>query len=184
MSPIYEVRHELEPGTLKKDIVGLYSEILSQSPFRFLQSDSGTFSSGLEKHATREGFKLCTAKDGEGRIIGFSYGYRGLPDHWWHRNVSRFFLSHEIDEWMIDYFEFVELGVHPDFRGAGVGTTLHDKLLEGLPYRTAMLSTQAENTASIRLYEKRRWVLVKNNITFPGSDVLWVIMGRKLGSDQ
>ena len=176
----FEEIAELDSNSLLDDIVSLYSRIWDSSMFRQSQKDAETFGITLGKHSSREGFKLCTARDADGELIGFAYGYRGMPDQWWYRNVSRFFLTHEIDEWMLDYFEFVELGVGPEYRGSGIGTALHNMLLDNLPYRTAMLSTQTENTSAIRLYEKMKWLVVKSNILFPGSDVSYVIMGKKL----
>lgn len=182
MRTVYEVLESIKESSLFEEIIELYSKIWKQSPFNFSQVDVDTFRAGFHKHSSREGFKLCIARGVNDELVGFAYGYRGLPDQWWYRNVSRVFLTHEIDEWMIDYFEFVELGVETENRGAGIGTALHNMLLEGLPHRTAMLSTQSENTAAIRLYEKMQWLIVKSNIIFQGSNVPYVIMGKKLAS--
>jgi ribosomal protein S18 acetylase RimI-like enzyme len=61
------------------------------------------------------------------------------------------------DQWIGGHFEFVELAVLPAFRGRGVGSRLHDVLLEGVPAERALLSTDAHDSAAVRLYASRGW---------------------------
>ena len=44
---------------------------------------------GLPRHAERDGFTFLLARTGDGRVAGFTYGYRGGPGQWWQRNLGR-----------------------------------------------------------------------------------------------
>jgi ribosomal protein S18 acetylase RimI-like enzyme len=90
----------------------------------------------------------------------------------------------QIKRWLSDYFEFVELAVHPDVQGQGTGGQLHDRLLAGLPHATAALSTRQAETRALALYRRRGWVTLLENFHFPGNLDRWLIMGKDLHSNS
>ena len=79
-----------------------------------------------------------------------------------------------------DAFEFVELAVHPDAQGHGLGARLHDTLLVDVPYRTAVLSTYQGETAARQLYRRRGWVPLLEHFYYPGGAVPMAILGLDL----
>ena len=109
-----------------------------------------------DRHRTRAGYRLTTAYDGD-RLLGFSWGYTGQPGQFW----SDFILDRlgpAVAGWVGGHFELVELAVIPDGRGRGVGGTLHDQLLAGLPHERALLGTEDDPTSpAVRLYRSRGW---------------------------
>lgn len=77
-------------------------------------------------------------------------------------------------------FEFVEIAVHPQYRNEGLGTKLHNELLEGIPNRTSVLTTQKNNEKARSLYGKLDWVNVLEPFHPSKDDVPYVIMGKVL----
>ena len=112
--------------------------------------------------------------------MGFAYGYNGGPGLWWFDLVSTAIDPHIYDQWMTNYFEVVELAVAPPYQGLGLGGRLHDRLLEGLPHQTAVLSTIQFETTALLFYRKRGWVTLLQDFYFPGSKNPYLIMGFDL----
>lgn len=110
------------------------------------------------RHSDREGFRCRVAVNADGTVLGFGYGYTGQPGQWWSDQATGALEPDVADEWVGGHFELVELGVLPAGRGRGLGTRLHDDLLDGLPHERALLSTSDNDTdPGRRLYAKRGW---------------------------
>ncbi len=134
--------------TVRDDIVRVYREAFAEPPYNEGESEAESAASSLRQHARRDGFRLFVARSDSGEVVGFCYGYHGQPGQWWHDFVSKLLTPEARAQWLSDCFEFVELAVHPAFQGQGIGGRLHDALLAGVPYRTAVLSTYSgENRA-------------------------------------
>ena len=137
----------------------------------------------LPRHAGREGFRFRAAEE-EGRMIGFSYGYLGGGGQWWHDLVAAEMTDEQEARWLAPgHFEFVELHVRPEYRGRGLGGTLHDELLRGLDSRTAMLSTQTDNEPALALYAGRGWQVVIPEMRFSPGGVPYCILGLDLSGE-
>lgn len=109
----------------------------------------------FDRHRARRDYRLALALDGEA-VLGFAWGYRGERGQFWPDLVARTLPSVGA-EWVGDHFEFVDLAVHPDLRGRGIGRRLHDALLSGVTGR-ALLGTSADDTdPAVRLYESCGW---------------------------
>ena len=134
----------------------------------------------LERHAARDGFTFLAARE-NGRLAGFTYGYRGGPGEWWHDRVSAALDEGARTRWLSPgHFEYVELHVRPELQGRGIGGRLHDALLERqTASRTAVLSTQVDNERALRLYRGRGWRVVVPELDF-GSGRPFSILGRDL----
>jgi ribosomal protein S18 acetylase RimI-like enzyme len=134
----------------------------------------------LARHAARDGFTFVTARE-DGRLAGFTYGYRGGPGEWWHDIVHAAMDEAERTHWLAPgHFEYVELHVRPELRGRGLGGLLHDELLSRqTASRTAVLSTQVDNERALGLYRGRGWRVVVPRLDF-GSGRLFSILGRDL----
>ncbi|RPI24464.1 MAG: GNAT family N-acetyltransferase, partial [Chloroflexota bacterium] len=139
---------------VEEQIVRVYHEAFAPAPYSKSQVEAALFSGTLGRHMRRPGFRFLAAFLGQDRqlvgspLIGFAYGYKSEPGQWWYDQVSAALRPEDVLDWMSDAYELVELAVAPAFQGFGTGSLLHDRLLEGLPYRTALLSTiQADTTA-------------------------------------
>ncbi|EJV86608.1 hypothetical protein IG9_02720 [Bacillus cereus HuA2-9] len=84
----------------------------------------------------------------------------------------------QVDQWLEDCFEFVELAVHPEYRNECLGTKLHNELLEGILNRTSVLTTQIDNEKARSLYERLDWVNILEPFHPSKDDVPYVIMGK------
>ncbi|WP_369903547.1 hypothetical protein [Bacillus manliponensis] len=65
--------------------------------------------------------------------------------------------------------------------GKGLGTKLHNKLLENVPNKTSILTTQVDNDIARRIYNKLNWIDVKE--PFYLGETAYVIMGKVLQKD-
>lgn len=129
----------------------------------------------LPQHAGRAGFRCLAAWDGD-TMAGFTYGYTGEYGQWWTDHVAGVLPPEVAAEWLGGHFELVELAVRASHERRGIGSALHDALLDGLPHRVALLTaTDDPHAPARRLYHRKGWqVLVEQ--AFPGSSVL----GRRL----
>jgi ribosomal protein S18 acetylase RimI-like enzyme len=134
----------------------------------------------LPRHAERDGFRFLAAR-ADGRVVGLAYGYMGASGQWWHDIVSRAMTAEQRGWWLAPgHFEVVELHVHPDFRRLGIGTRLHDTLLDGLASPTAVLSTQADNEPALALYRGHGWEIVVTSLRFAPTGEPYAILGKRL----
>jgi ribosomal protein S18 acetylase RimI-like enzyme len=131
----------------------------------------------LERHAARPGFRCCVAVQASA-VLGFAYGYSGGPGMWWYDHVTPAMTPHMIQEWLSDYFEFVEFAVNPDVQRASIGAKIHAAILEGLAQRTAALSVEGTNESAIRFYRKHGWTPILED--FRGFGPPYMIMGKTL----
>jgi len=172
---------QLEDKTLQRQLGEVY-----QAAFNIKKKREGAekLIEMLEMHQPREGLRCVIAQDDvDQRIVGFAYGYTSRPGYWWFDTVSRSLSRHAIEIWFKDAFEIVELAVHPEWQGQGIGGRVHDALLDDLPpdtYSTALLSTDTGETNAMHLYRKRGWVPLLEDFLFPGAPRPMVIMGLDL----
>jgi len=108
------------------------------------------------RHASRGGYRLACAF-ADDQVVGFAWGYTGQRGQYWSDLVADSLGPELAERWVGGHFEFVELGVHPDFRRQGVGRQLHDRLLEGINGRALLASSSDGADAAVRLYEQSGW---------------------------
>ena len=166
-------------GQHQEEILDIYRAAFAALPYARGENDTKSFARQLAKHQTYEGFRLIIARE-EHDLLGFAYGYAGKPDYWWRSTVSQAMDAATVEVWLSDYFEVVELAVHPKVQGRGLGGRLHDTLLSGLPQRTAALSTAQAETPALALYKKRGWQTLLRDFYFPGGTSPNLVMGIKL----
>jgi ribosomal protein S18 acetylase RimI-like enzyme len=136
----------------------------------------------LPRHAGRRGFRFLAARDEEGTLAGFTYGYRGGAGEWWHDQVAAALGADGTSRWLEPgHFELVELGVRPDLRRRGLGRRLHDELLAPLDAPTAVLSTERDNEPAIALYRGCGWQVIVDELDFGPGYPPFVVMGKALG---
>jgi ribosomal protein S18 acetylase RimI-like enzyme len=156
----------------------VYRTALGKPPYNMKEGDALRFAETLLRHATYEGFRGYAARSRtDGRIVGFTYGYTSRPGLWWRSVVERALGPEQTATWLEEAFEFVELAVHPETQGQGIGGLLHDTLLRDLPHRTAILSTAQSETVALKMYRGRGWITLKELFFFPGVLIPYRIMG-------
>ncbi len=169
----------------REGIVEVFREAFAGPPYFEGPEEAARFSGRLVTHARHLGFRICLALDpGQRRVLGFAYGYTVLPDSWWWETLAAHLNPNLVPGWLEDAFEIVQLAVLPAEQGRGIGSALHDGLLEGIRHRRAVLSTLAGDTPARRLYDRRGWILLAAGIRFPGVDKPYVLMGKDLGRGQ
>ncbi|MFJ8354006.1 GNAT family N-acetyltransferase [Bacillus paramycoides] len=134
----------------------------------------------ITRHMGYTDFKGAVAINDENEVIGFTYGYRSLEGQYYNQLMREALNSEQVERWLQDCFEFVELAVHPKYRNVGLGTKLHNGLLEGIPNRTSVLTTQINNLKARSLYEKLDWVNVLEPFHPSKDNAPYVIMGKAI----
>jgi hypothetical protein len=132
----------------------LYEKVFSLPPFHGIAERFAEQRSYYPEATCQPGFRLVTART-EGAYVGFGYGFP-LPktSRWW---IS---LADPPDaefarETGTRTFYFVDFGVLPAQRSAGVGRRIHDRLLAGSGTDRATLAVEPVAEATQALY--RRW---------------------------
>jgi ribosomal protein S18 acetylase RimI-like enzyme len=134
----------------------------------------------LPRHRARDGFRLLVARDGE-RIVGMAYGYIGARGQWWTERVAAAMSADEQARWLdAPHFEVVELHVHPDAQGRGIGARLLSELLDGLGLPFALLSTAATNTRGRAFYRREGWTEIVPSVDLSSWRGPYVILARQL----
>jgi ribosomal protein S18 acetylase RimI-like enzyme len=149
----------------------------------------------MERHAVNLGFRgLAVTAASAGRIVAFSYAFRGMPGQWWH-DVVRAAISAQSGlptarYWLDDVLEIAEVHVHPDFQARGIGRRMVLALAVDRTERTAVLSTRDAPTPARRLYRSIGFEDLLTDFVFPGGGPPYAVMGAVLplagppGSDR
>jgi ribosomal protein S18 acetylase RimI-like enzyme len=166
-------------GTLRRRVVDVWAtahELPRASPTR---DEFGR--TRLSRHASRNDFRFVGAFAEDRALVGFVYGYTGAPGQWWADRVARALDRAQRRRWLDrGHFEFTELAVDPDFQERGIGSRLHDRVLEGLPHERAMLSALADNARVVAFYRRRGWEVVLDRLRFEAGRPEFTIMGKEL----
>ncbi len=164
------VAYELHSATLQQ-AVDIYASTWERD-----RADCELF---FTRYATHPAFRGYVAFAGD-QPVGMGFGHRAFTGNWWYDRVMEQMGERSEDERLLDAWILVELAVLPEHRGMGVGSLLHDTLLESTGCRRALLSTEASNTVSRRMYENRAWTYLHHDLFFAGVDVPFVVMGKEL----
>ncbi len=177
---------QLSPRELiavRSRVVGIYAAAFAAPPYLRGDGEARQFGETLARHAQRKDFRCFVALErNDGRLLGFVYGYTSEAGQWWHDIVSGAMTREQVERWLTDAYEFVELAVLPEEQKRGLGGRLHDALLAGLPHRVSVLSTLQAETDALHLYYKRGWVDVVQNLVFPAGAQPYRIMGIDLAA--
>ncbi len=138
----------------------------------------------MRRHFGRRGYRGLIALD-RGRLVGFAYGYTGDPGQYWYDKVWAAMTPQQRAQWLEpEHFEFVELAVHPQWQGQGIGGRLHDLLLEGRPELVALLTVRADNAPALHLYRSRGWEVVLDDFHFAPGGEQYLVMGKWLADAE
>jgi ribosomal protein S18 acetylase RimI-like enzyme len=139
----------------------------------------------MERHAGNPGLRsLVAVEDGSGRIVGFAYGFRGVPGQWWHDVVRSEIVATagqaSAEAWLASALEVAEVHVHPEFQQRGIGRQMILMLTADRTERTAVLSTRDANTPARRLYRQLGFADLLTAFQFPGGGPPYAVMGAPL----
>lgn len=134
----------------------------------------------MASHVHRNGFVGVLARSDDDSVVGFGYGYRGRAGDWWHDVVARALGRRDARDWLADSFELAELHVHPTRHGQGIGRCLLQSVLSRAEGATAVLSTHDRESPARHLYRSVGFVDLLTSFVFPGSNEVYVVMGKRL----
>lgn len=139
----------------------------------------------MERHSGSPDFRALAVTAGpSGRVVAFSYGFRGLPGQWWH-DVVRAGISavtglRTAGYWLDDVLEIAEVHVHPEFQARRIGRRMMLALAARRTERTAVLSTRDALTPARRLYRSLGFADLLTDFVFPGGGPPYAVMGADL----
>jgi predicted N-acetyltransferase YhbS len=134
----------------------------------------------LPAETLEPGFHLHCAHDDQGRVVGFAYGYvlfHGRPAGGWSERLADA-AGDDRYGWLDRTFGLAWFAVRPQDQGRGIGSTLHDRLLAGVPRDRAWLVCPAHETHLRAFYRRRGWVELATSDLGTGTDR--VVMGLDL----
>lgn len=121
----------------------------------------------FQRHMAYPGFLGLVALI-DGVVIGMGYGTSCVSGNWWVEAIKEQVADHSVFE---DAWSFAKLAVKAEFRNLGVGSTLHDTLLQRQPHRQALLSSSRSNVVARKFYERKGWKYLSKVVVLipPGS---------------
>ncbi len=139
----------------------------------------------MERHAGNPGLRsLVAVEDGSGQVVGFAYGFRGVPGQWWHDVVRSEIVATagqaSAEAWLASALEIAEVHVHPEFQQRGIGRQMILMLTANRTERTALLSTRDANTPARHLYRQLGFADLLTAFQFPGGGPPYAVMGAPL----
>lgn len=181
---IFHVTHS-QIEARQNEIVAVYRSAFTPPPYNKPASEIAGFANSFLSQFDRDGYRFVAAIEGDTeQLIGFAYGYSSAAGRWWNENASRVLPDLAGTGWLEDSFQLVEVALEPQFQGQGIGGRLHDHLLAGVPYPRAILATLHADTAASRLYRSRGWVVLGENLLFPGIPRHYQVMGLELSTER
>jgi ribosomal protein S18 acetylase RimI-like enzyme len=162
------------------DFVAIYAAAMSADP-----AELPSRRAIMERHSGSPDFRaLAVTAGSSGRVVAFSYGFRGLPGQWWH-DVVRAGISASAGlltagGWLDDVLEIAEVHVHPGYQARGIGRRMMLTLTARRAERTAVLSTRDAQTPARRLYRSLGFADLLTSFVFPGGGPAYAVMGAEL----
>jgi ribosomal protein S18 acetylase RimI-like enzyme len=162
-------------GRHRDALLEVYAEAMDVSP-----SAARARRPIVTAHLDRPGLRAVAASDDDGRLVGVAYGYLGAPGQWWHDQVRSALPKELASDWLDGAFEVCELHVRPALQGRGLGRALLDRLLEGPPSPTAVLTTPDKETRARAFYREAGWIDLLRGLMFPGDPRAFAVLGKRL----
>lgn len=173
----------LSPGDLRRgsssvEIQDVYIDAFTEPPYNEPASAGASFVERLQGETDRPGWTLLVAEQ-NGRIAGFAYGYVTEPGQWWHDRVTAGLEPELVRRWFTESFVLVEFAVKRAARGKGLGSRLHDCLLDSQSQPTMVTMTHEHENDALAFYRQRGWQVVADGFRFSHGDASRMILGRE-----
>lgn len=162
-------------------IVAIYRRAFTPPPYHKPEAEIADFAHSFPHHVNRDSYRFEAAVESDSdRLVGFAYGYRSTTSRWWHEHVGAALTEPTALTWLQDSFQLVEIAVDPAVQGRGIGGRLHDHLLACIPHDRAVLTTLQAETVAHHLYRSRGWVVLCEDLCFPGVPRRYQTLGLEL----
>jgi ribosomal protein S18 acetylase RimI-like enzyme len=160
----------------------VYLAAFGQPPYGETAEMGQQFTERVQRYAReREGFRLVTAHDDDGRMTAIALAVLARPGSWWRDQAAAALPESLADRWLGGLcLEVVHLAVIPDVQGHGVGRLVHDVLIAGRPAPTAVLSVHPLAEPAQRLYQNRGWTVLNRKFRTQPEQPPYLVMGRGL----
>lgn len=110
----------------------------------------------IPEMSRHSGLHVLTAHSA-GDLVGFALGYDAIADAAWFANVSRAVVGHDIAAQLPDAWYLADIAVHPDVQGAGIGTSMLNRMMSQVADRHSVLITWHGDHPAKRLYARLGW---------------------------
>ena len=143
-----------DAAALTGDILLSYRTAFSASHWDKTELGIKAFETDIfPRHLKREGFSMTVARNDDGKLVGFCYGYIGEHGQYWTDYVAARIHPSLEKAWLGGHFEVAELSVEAEERGKGLGRALLTTLLDSRGEdRVALMTLELESPA-LPLYE-------------------------------
>ena len=181
-APVAEVRPIAvgAVGASADAVVGVYAAAFSGPPYGEGSAARPRFATRWAGHASAPGWRGVGAWV-SGELVGFAYGHAAAVGLSWVDALAAQLAPPTRTKWCADAFLLCELAVVPGHQGRGLGSALHDALIDGAPHATALLTTLDDRSnAGARLYARRGWRRLSAPYVAPGYPHRFVVMGARL----
>lgn len=131
-------------------------------------------------HAQRPGIICLGVFEDTDRLVGFCYGFPGLPSSWWESQIRPHLAVAGTEAWLSDVFELTELHVHPDRQGQGLGRALITTVCNASDLPRAILSVRTDSAVARRLYLSLGFTYLTAPFTFGSLPPEYLVMGARL----
>lgn len=108
-----------------------------------------TFRRQINGHFRHAGFTLSAAYD-SGTLVGFGYGFPCSAEYWYGEEL----LPQIPAEARADLMGLCELAVRPGWQSQGIGTRLHQRLIDAVAPRWTSLLVRPDNPRGRALYDR------------------------------
>ncbi len=161
------------------ELRAVYAAAFSRPPWGESAAQCDDFLVRLRDQVGRPGFRCVVARaTDDGTVCGFVLGgiaSRTAAEPLWTPRLDAVVGPEVVEGCLRDRFELLELAVTPPCQRRGIGGSLLDAVLAGLPCECAWLVTRQDAVAARRLYARRGW-LDMAVVQFPGHAEPRVIM--------
>jgi ribosomal protein S18 acetylase RimI-like enzyme len=130
----------------------------------------------IRRHLEYPGFEGYFAVEGR-KLAGFIYGYSSRAGQYYHDLLAMHLKKEKI--WLKDCMELAELGVHPQFRRAGIAMSLTKQLIDNRKESRALLTVRKDNAGARLFYKKLKWKEISGGF-FPNTPYEYIIMGKEI----
>ena len=165
-----------EAGALAGDILTAYRTAFAASHWDKSELGIEAFENDIfPRHLKREGFALTAARNADGKLVGFCYGYIGEHGQYWTDYVAARIHPSLTKAWLGGHFEVAELAVESEERGKGLGRALLTTLLDSRGEDRVALQTLERDSPALALYESL-------GFTAFGEFENYVVLGQRRGT--